>query len=92
MDEDAFEHAVMATHAEDYEIEDGIGNIITSKDDFMMTVNDLEAQGWHIDEADLMFVADTTIVLGTEEEEKLQRLLDALEEDEDVDTIWHNAG
>jgi transcriptional/translational regulatory protein YebC/TACO1 len=92
LDEEEFELAVMETQAEDYEIEDGTARIITSRDDFIATVQQLETAERSIDESDLMFEADNTIALDTDGEEKLQKLIDALEEIDDVDTVWHNAG
>jgi transcriptional/translational regulatory protein YebC/TACO1 len=50
----------------------------------------LEQQGYHIIEADLQFIADNTVKLSPEDQERFSTLLEALENDEDVDAIWHN--
>jgi hypothetical protein len=40
--DDEFELEVMETAAEDYHIDDGMARILTSRDDFMATVNHFE--------------------------------------------------
>jgi hypothetical protein len=40
--DDEFEMEVMEMDVEDYEIDDGVARILTSRDDFMATVNQLE--------------------------------------------------
>jgi len=42
LDADEFELEIMETDAEDYQINDGIARILTSRDVFMATVNFLE--------------------------------------------------
>lgn len=90
-----FEMDILETNAEDYEFEEEegekIARITVAKDDFVSTINYLESQWRKIEESDLVFLADNTIVLSAEQEEKLQRMIDAIEENEDVDTVRHNA-
>lgn len=95
LDQEAFEIDILETAAEDYEIDEEewekIARVVTSREDFVGVVKFLEEQKWKIENADLVFLADNTISLDTEQEEKLQRLIDAIEENEDVDTVRHNA-
>lgn len=91
-DEEAFELAVMETSAEDYAIDDGVWRIITAREELINTVKQLEDVQRKIDSSDFAYLADNEITLDEEWEEKLQRLINFLEEDEDVDTVWHNAG
>lgn len=90
LDIDAFEMAVLETPAEDYEIDDGVGRIITSREDFVTTVKYFEEHNWKIEQSDLTFLAENEISLEEAEEEKLQKMIDALDEDDDVDTVYHN--
>jgi len=90
--DDEFELAIMDTAAQDYEIEDGVARILTSRDDFMSTVNELENWGRKIVQSDLSYVPENTIVLDEDKEKKMINIIDMLEDDEDVDTVWHNAG
>jgi len=64
--------------------------ITTSKEDFLDVKNTLEKQSYHINDADLKWLADNTISLSDGETEKFDKLIDLLEEDEDVDNVYHN--
>lgn len=92
LDVDEFEMAVMESWADDYELEENIACVTTSMEDYVWVNKRFEEAGWHMTESWLTFIAENTIALDTVGEEKLQRLIDVLEEDEDVDTVWHNAG
>jgi transcriptional/translational regulatory protein YebC/TACO1 len=48
------------------------------------------ALGYHITESDLYFFADNKVSLSGEDLESFQRILPGLEEDEDVDQVYHN--
>ena len=43
-------------------------------------------------ESDIQFIPENTVKLNEEATNKLYTLLDALEDDEDVDHVWHNMG
>lgn len=97
LDEEDFEIALLETPAQDYAfIEEEwseakkIARILTSKDDFMHVVSHGMEHAWHIVDSGLQFFPENALSLDQDMHEKLQRLLDALEEDEDVDTVWHN--
>lgn len=91
LDEEEFEMEVMETEAEDYEIIEGVARILTKRDDFMSTVNYFEQAGWKIEQSDLSRIPENTIQLDENDEKKLETIIEALEDDEDVDTVWHNA-
>lgn len=92
LDEELFELAIMETPAENYEFDDGIARIVTSKEHLITTVKQLESNDRKIESSEISFLADNEIVLDERWEEKLERLIEMLEEDDDVDTVWHNAG
>ncbi len=89
--DDEFELWIMDTKAEDYEIEDWMARVLTTREDYMATVSVLENAWWKIEQSDLSYIAENVINLDERGEEKLQTLIEILEEDEDVDTVWHNA-
>lgn len=91
LDEEQFEHAIIETSAQDYEFNDGSVRVVTAREDFMATVRSLESNGWKIASSDFAYLADNEIALDERAEEKLQTIIDVLEDDEDVDTVWHNA-
>jgi transcriptional/translational regulatory protein YebC/TACO1 len=43
-------------------------------------------------ESDIQFIPENMVKLGEEAMNKLYALLDALDDDEDVDHVWHNLG
>ena len=99
--QEELEMTILDTSAEDYEFIQSdendevewnkmIARILTSKEDFVDVVKYLESKSWKIEDADLAFLADNTINLNDEQTEKLQKMIDALEEIEDVDTVRHN--
>jgi len=92
LDEEAFELCVMETAAEDYEIIEGNWRVITSREELINTVKHLESESWKVESSDFAYLAENEVSLDEEWEARLQVLIDALEEDEDVDTVWHNAG
>jgi len=75
---------------EDIDFDEWVCVITTSKEDFLDVKNTLEKQSYHINDADLKWLADNTISLSDGETEKFDKLIDLLEEDEDVDNVYHN--
>ncbi len=92
LDEVHFEEAVLETPALDYSFEEGSGCVITTKEDFIPTLRYFESNKRHIEEAGLQFMPENTITLDAATEEKLQNIIELLEDDDDVDTVFHNAG
>lgn len=91
LDEEEIEMALLETSAEDYEFDDGAMRIITSKDDFMQTVDQLEQGYRKVEDASLQYIPENELSLNEHDEQKLEKLIEMLEEDDDVDEIWHNA-
>jgi transcriptional/translational regulatory protein YebC/TACO1 len=50
----------------------------------------LEELHYHIIEADIQFEPDNMVTLSWDEKDKFLRLVDVLENDEDVDKVRHN--
>ena len=74
----------------DMSIEDGIAEVYTEKNDFINVRKAIIDLGYHITESDLHYFADNTIKLEGEDLEKFNRILDALQEDDDIDHVYHN--
>jgi len=92
LDEHEFEIAVMESGASDYEIEDNSALVTTLMEDWVAVDKRFTQHQRHASESWLTFIAENTLQLDEKWEEKLQKLIDVLEEDDDVDTVWHNAG
>ncbi len=76
----------------DITIEGETAEVYTEKADFITVRKQIAELGYHIAEADLHFFADTTVDLQGEDLEKFMKILDTLEEDDDVDRVYHNVG
>ena len=71
--------------------EDGAIEVITAPGDFEVVKNALEAAGLKPEIAEVTMRAENTIELGGEEAAKMQKLLDMLEDLDDVQDVFHNA-
>ena len=71
--------------------EDGAIEVITAPGDFEAVKNALEAAGLKPEIAEVTMRAENTIELGGEEAAKMQKLLDMLEDLDDVQDVVHNA-
>jgi YebC/PmpR family DNA-binding regulatory protein len=71
--------------------EDGAIEVITSPTDFEKVKNALEAAGLKPEIAEVTMRAENTIELTGEDAQKMQRLLDVIEDLDDVQEVYHNA-
>ena len=71
--------------------EDGAIDVIIATGDFEAVKNALEAAGLKPEIAEVTMRAENTIELGGEEAAKMQKLLDMLEDLDDVQDVFHNA-
>lgn len=88
--EEAFEEAVFESGADDYLIGDGFA-VVYVESPRLHTVRDfLENAGFSLDSVKIEWVANTPIELEEAELEKVAKLLDALEENDDVTNVYTN--
>ncbi len=71
--------------------DDGAIEVLTTPADFETVKNALEAAGLSAEVAEVTMRAENTIALAGEEAQKMQKLLDALEDQDDVQNVYHNA-
>ena len=76
--------------AEDVQSDDECYEITTDPADFSVVREALENQGLEFEEAEIQMVPTTTVALDSDGEEKVQRLIDSLEDLDDVMNIYHN--
>ena len=91
LDEDTLMLDILDEGAEDFVSEDEYIEIITAPENFSKVRDYLEAHNYKLDEADVRQIATIKKELTEEEEEKFQNFLDKLEENDDVQDVWHNA-
>lgn len=89
--EDDLMMEVLDNGAEDFVSEEEYYEITTNPDDFYTLKEYLENKGYSLAEAEVKMVPDMKKELTEEEEEKLQTFLDRLDDNDDVQNVWHNA-
>lgn len=91
MDEDEIMMQALDAGAEDFNAEDEVFEVITAVEDFGKVREKLEKQGFEFLSADITMIPDNTVSVDMETAEKVQKLVDKLEEDDDVQDVYHNA-
>jgi transcriptional/translational regulatory protein YebC/TACO1 len=72
--------------------DDGAIEVLCAAPDFEAVKQALEASGFTPELAEVTMRAENTIELAGEDAERMQKLLDVLEDLDDVQEIFHNAG
>lgn len=91
-DEEALMETALEAGAEDVITgEDGSIEVLSAAVDFEALKNALEAAGFKAEVAEVTMRADNSITLTGEDAEKMQKLLDALEDLDDTQDVFHNA-
>jgi len=88
--EDEIMDAGLEAGAEDIVNEDGVITVTTDPNDFATVLEALQAKGYESVSAEVSMVPDTYSSLDNEQAAKLQKLIDRLEEDDDVQNVYHN--
>lgn len=89
--EDDLMMEVLDAGAEDFVSEEEYIEIYTAPEDFSKVKDVIEAKELNVLEADVRQIATIKKELNEEEEQKVQNFLDKLEDNEDVQNVWHNA-
>lgn len=91
LDEDTVMEDALENGASDFKVEDGVFEIYTEPEDFSAVNEALTAKGYNFIEAEIEMVPSTYSKLEDEEQiVKMQRLLEMLEDCDDVQNVWHN--
>lgn len=90
LDKDKLEERAMELPIVDIEIDEDAVVIYADKKYFSIVQKWLAQFKYHMIEADIQCIPENTIQLSEDDTTKLFTLLDMLEEDEDVDHVWHN--
>ena len=88
--QEEFEMEVIDAGAEDITIDEDVFTITTAMEDFGSMMKKLEQLGIEAESASLQRIPRTTITLDEEAIKKALKLIDILEEDEDVQNVFHN--
>ncbi|MBQ1312151.1 MAG: YebC/PmpR family DNA-binding transcriptional regulator [Blautia sp.] len=91
LDADELMMAALDAGAEDFSEEDDAYEILTAPDDFSVVREAVEKTGAPIVEAQVAMIPQTYVELTDEKAIKdMQRILDCLDDDDDVTDVWHN--
>ena len=91
-DEDAIMEAALEAGAEDVESnDDGSIDVSTSYEDFMAVKDAMETAGYKPEHAEIIEKPTTEMVVGEDDAEKIMRLIDTLDELDDVQEVHTNA-
>ena len=90
MSEDDLMMLVLDNGAEDFSADDECYEIVTDPADFSAVRETLEAQGLEFEEAEVQMVPATTVPLDSVGEDKVQKLIDNLEDLDDVMNVYTN--
>ncbi|MBR5478959.1 MAG: YebC/PmpR family DNA-binding transcriptional regulator [Clostridia bacterium] len=91
LDEDEAMLSFLDAGADDVDTEGEVFEVFTAPDDFSSVREALENAGFAILEANVEMVPQNYITLSSEDDLKnMQKLLDALEDNDDVQNVYHN--
>ncbi|MCH7534457.1 MAG: YebC/PmpR family DNA-binding transcriptional regulator [Bacteroidetes bacterium] len=90
LNEDDFTLDIIDAGAEDVELEGGIFNVTTAIEDYGKMQKKLEELNVEVESADLERIAGDLMEIDPEDAKKVINLIDVLEEDEDVQNVFHN--
>lgn len=92
IDEDAIMLLALEAGAEDIlSTEDGF-EILTEPSEFLTVKEALEAEAFTFVSAEVDMVPSVYAELSDEQEEQFEKMIDTLEDDDDVQNVYHNAG
>ncbi len=89
-DEDTLMNIAIDAGANDMKTEDDLYEIVTTPESFEAVKQALEAQGIRFEEAEIQRVPENTVKIVGKDAETVLKLMDALEEHEDVQHVYAN--
>jgi YebC/PmpR family DNA-binding regulatory protein len=90
MDMDDFELETIDAGAENIVVEDGMITVTTAMEDFGKMQKKLEGMGIEVENAELQRLPHETVALDLESAKKIMKVIDTFEDDDDVQSVFHN--
>lgn len=90
-DEDEIMMLALDAGAEDFSAEEEVFVITTTPEDFGAVRESLESEGLEFLEAAVKMIPDTYTAINEDDAKKFQKMIDLLEDDDDVQEMYHNA-
>lgn len=91
VDEDTMLMEVLEAGGEELETSDEAFEIYTEATDFTAVRDALKEAGYTLAQAELTMLPQTTLPVPEDKEEIFEQMIDALEDDDDVSEVYHNA-
>lgn len=91
IDEDELMMLALDAGADDFNSENDVYEITSSPENFSAVRDALEANNLEFVEAEISMVPSTYVNLDNETAVKFEKLIDMLEDNDDVQSVWHNA-
>ena len=90
-DEDKVMEDALEAGASDFETEDDAFTVYTEPEDFSAVRDEIASKGYEFASAEVEMVPNTYTKLEDEEsKEKMQKMLDMFEDNDDIQNVWHN--
>lgn len=90
-DEDRMIELALEAGAEDATQDDGVWSVTTAPADFILVKDALEAAGLSCSSAELTMIPGNTVAVAVSDAGKVLRLIDALEDHDDIQKVYTNA-
>lgn len=90
IDEDELMMLAIESGAEDFGVNDEYFEILTSSEDFRAVRESLEQAGFQFADADTQMIPQNYVTISEEDAERVQRLVDMFEDNDDVQNVYTN--
>lgn len=90
INEDDFMLMALDVGAEDFLVEDEYYEVITAPEDFSAVREKLTSEGIEFIEADITMLPQNYVLVPDEDRIKVEKLIDMLEDNDDVQNVWTN--
>ena len=91
MDDDEMMMTALDAGADDFSVDGNVYEILTSPENFNAVRDTLEAKGYSFIRSEIDRIPNMTVDLDDEAAEKIVRMLDLFEDNDDVQNVYHNA-
>lgn len=91
MDDDEMMMTALDVGADDFSVDGNVYEVLTSPENFNTVRDALEAKGYSFVRSEIDRIPNMTVDLDDEAAEKIIRMLDLFEDNDDVQNVYHNA-
>lgn len=91
MDDDEMMMTALDAGADDFSVDGNVYEVLTSHENFNTVRDALEAKGYSFVRSEIDRIPNMTVDLDDEAAEKIIRMLDLFEDNDDVQNVYHNA-